>query len=202
MLDCRLAFALTFCAMASCADGAAIDIVVVDRAASPVSNAVVMLEPTTGRLSVSPMTGVRITQSKRQFIPQVTVVTVGTPVTFPNLDTVRHHVYSFSPIKPFELKLYAGVPASPVVFDKPGIAVLGCNIHDHMVAWVIVVDTPLHVRSDAAGRARIEDVAAGSYHLRIWHSDLPAGSRPISMPLTVAAVDMNKRVTLSVDPSK
>ena len=63
-------------------------------------------------------------------------------MSFPNFDTVRHHVYSFSPAKTFELKLYAGVPNTPVVFDKPGIAVLGCNIHDNMAAWVVVADTP------------------------------------------------------------
>ncbi|MGZ5766445.1 MAG: methylamine utilization protein, partial [Caldimonas sp.] len=112
-------------------------VLVSDSAGRALADAVVMLEPTTGRLPTSPMVGVRIAQAQRQFSPQVTVVTVGTPITFPNLDTVRHHVYSFSPAKTFELKLYAGVPAAPVVFDKPGVAVLGCNIHDHMVAWVV-----------------------------------------------------------------
>jgi plastocyanin len=108
----------------------------------PLTDAVVMLEPAAVRLPVAPLAGVQIAQLKRQFAPQVSVVTVGTPVSFPNDDTVRHHVYSFSSVKTFELKLYAGVPNAPVVFDKPGIAVLGCNIHDQMVAWVVVVDTP------------------------------------------------------------
>jgi plastocyanin len=121
----------------------------VSAAAGPLTDAVVMLEPAAGRLPVKPMSGVEIAQAQKQFQPRVTVVTVGTPVSFPNFDTVRHHVYSFSPIKTFELKLYAGVPREPVVFDKPGVAVLGCNIHDQMAGWVVVVDTPLFARSDA-----------------------------------------------------
>jgi len=70
------------------------------------------------------------------------VVQAGTPILFPNHDKVRHHVYSFSPAKTFELKLYSGVPGTPVLFDKPGLVVLGCNIHDQMVAYVQVVNTP------------------------------------------------------------
>ena len=91
--------------------------------------------------------GAEMAQKGKQFDPTVLVVPVGTSVGFPNRDTVRHHVYSFSPVKTFELKLYSGVPANPVVFDKIGIAVLGCNIHDAMTAWVVVVDTPYFGRS-------------------------------------------------------
>src|SRR4029077_15098395 len=115
------------------ARAATVSVQVADRAGKPLADAVVMLVPVSGHLPVKPMSGVEIAQSHRQFSPQVTVVTVGTSIAFPNLDTVRHHVYSFSPVKSFELKLYAGVPATPIVFDKPGIATLGCNIHDAMV---------------------------------------------------------------------
>ena len=177
-------------------DAATVSVVVSDAESRPLGDAVVMLEPTSGRLAVSPMGGVQIAQVHRQFAPQVTVVTVGTPVTFPNNDTVRHHVYSFSPVKTFELKLYAGVPAQPVVFDKPGIAVLGCNIHDQMVAWVVVVDTPLHARSAASGRARIDGVAPGSYRLRVWHSSLMEGAPPTSTLLVVGSEDIEQRSSL------
>jgi plastocyanin len=180
-----------------CAQAATVDVAVTDRAGHPVSGAVVMLEPVSGRLPVAPMSGVQIAQVQRRFDPQVTVVTVGTPVTFPNLDTVRHHVYSFSPAKTFELKLYAGVPNAPVVFDKPGIAVLGCNIHDQMAAWVVVVDTPLHARSAATGQARIEGVPPGSYRLRVWHPRLAAGE-PTPVPLSVGMAGVDQRVTLNL----
>jgi len=190
-----LAF-LAFAAVTQSTRAATVGIVVTDLGNRPLLDAVVMLEPASGRLPVSPMSGVQIAQMQRQFTPQVTVVTVGTPVTFPNNDTVRHHVYSFSPVKTFELKLYAGVPASPVVFDKPGIAVLGCNIHDQMVAWVVVVDTPLYARSAASGRAQIEGVAPGSYRLRVWHSSLAEGAPPTSTPLVVGNADIEQRSAL------
>jgi plastocyanin len=156
-----------------------------------------MLEPVSGHLPVRPMSGVEIAQTHRQFSPQVTVVAVGTSIAFPNHDTVRHHVYSFSPVKTFELKLYAGVPAAPVLFDKPGIAVLGCNIHDEMVAWVVVVDTPLYARSAAGGRAQIDAVPAGAYELRVWHSDLAEPTAPASVPLVVGDANVEVHSSLS-----
>ena len=83
-----------------------------------------------------------IDQRDKQFIPYVTALQVGTSVWFANTDKIRHHVYSFSPAKKFELPLYAGVPAEPVVFDQPGFVTLGCNIHDWMIAYVAVLTTP------------------------------------------------------------
>lgn len=196
----RLSIFTTSLALAVASVGtqaASVSVVVSDAAGKPLADAVVMLEPAAGRLPVSPMAGVQIAQAKRQFTPQVTVVTVGTPVTFPNNDTVRHHVYSFSPVKTFELKLYAGVSNTPVVFDKPGIAILGCNIHDQMVAWVVVVDTPLHARSAASGRAQIEGVPPGSYQLRVWHPGLAEGLPPTSTALGVGSADVEQRSTLN-----
>jgi hypothetical protein len=123
------------------------------------------------------MPGVEIAQADKQFTPAVTVVTVGSAVSFPNRDTVRHHVYSFSPAKTFELKLYIGTPANPVVFDKPGIAVLGCNIHDTMAAWVVVVDTPHHGLTAASGRVRLADVPPGSLPAAQLAPGLPPARR-------------------------
>jgi plastocyanin len=105
-------------------------------AAPPLVDAVALLEPVGTKVAVKPMADAQISQAKRQFHPRVTLITTGARVSFPNFDTVRHHVYSFSAIKTFELKLYAGVPSMPITFDKPGVAVLGCNIHDSMAAWV------------------------------------------------------------------
>jgi hypothetical protein len=126
----------------------------------------------------------------------VSVVTVGTEVAFPNRDSVRHHVYSFSPAKTFELKLYAGKPANPVVFDKAGIAVLGCNIHDSMVAWVVVVETPHHGVADASGSLRLDNVPPGNYRLRSWHPGLPPGAPAADEALVVAASGATVRVKL------
>src|SRR5207302_1290602 len=98
----------------------------------------------------------------------VTAVQVGTAVMFPNKDNIRHHVYSFSPAKKFELPLYAGIPAEPVVFDKEGIVTLGCNIHDWMVAYVAVLPTPYFQVTGREGRALFSDLRAGQYTVEVW----------------------------------
>lgn len=119
-----------------------------------------------------------IAQQDREFTPYLSIVQTGTAVEFPNLDPFKHHVYSFSQPKMFEIKLYAGKPAKPVVFDKPGVAALGCNVHDWMEAYVLVVDTPYFAKTGADGRARILGVPAGAYRLKLWHpretAELPA----------------------------
>jgi hypothetical protein len=123
---------------------------------------------------------------------------VGSSVLFPNRDTVRHHVYSFSPAKTFELKLYTGTPANPVLFDKPGVVILGCNIHDHMIAWVLVVETPYYGKTNAEGMLALPGVAPGSYRLRTWHSALPVGAVPQDQALAVSAADTTVNVALKV----
>ncbi|MEP7099700.1 MAG: methylamine utilization protein [Burkholderiales bacterium] len=177
---------------------AALSLNLSDAAGAPLVDAVALLEPASGKVAVKPMADAEISQAKRQFAPRVTVITTGTRVSFPNFDTVRHHVYSFSPIQTFELKLYAGVPGVPVVFDKPGIAVLGCNIHDTMAAWVVVADTPWSARSAANGQARIESVPPGNYKLRLWHPGLPAGAEPPPVALTIGAADTDYSARLAV----
>lgn len=159
---------------------------VTDANGKPLADTVVFLDSATARAASKPLRGVEIAQEAKQFIPQVSVVTVGTAVSFPNRDTVRHHVYSFSPIKVFEIKLYVGTPADPVVFDKPGVAILGCNIHDRMTAWTVVVETPWFGKTDADGKLRINDVAPGNYSLRSWHANLPVGAPAQQQAVTIA----------------
>jgi len=113
-----------------------------------------------------------ILQQDREFNPYLTIVQTGTAVEFPNRDAFKHHVYSFSQPKIFEIKLYAGKPAKPVVFDKPGVVALGCNVHDWMVAYVLVVDTPHFAKTGTDGRARIANVPPGAYRLKLWHPRL------------------------------
>ena len=180
------------------AQAAALSVNVTGADGKPLLDAVALLEPAAGKAAVKPMADVEISQAKRQFAPRVTLITVGTRATFPNFDTVRHHVYSFSPTKAFELKLYAGVPNAPVTFDKPGVAVLGCNIHDSMAAWVVVADTPWFARSAANGHARIEAVPPGNYRLRLWHAGLGPGVEPAAVAITVAGADIEHTARLSV----
>lgn len=198
-MPARSTFLVALLGAASLAHAASVNVIVSDAAGNPLADAVVMLEPTGAPLPVKPMQNAQIAQRDLQFSPAVSVVTVGTSVLFPNQDTVRHHVYSYSAAKTFQIKLYAGVPHTPIVFDRPGVAVLGCNIHDGMIAWVVVTDTPLWGRSAAGGQARVADVPPGSYHLRVWHSSLAETVPPQSMALTVGATDVDQRVRLGAN---
>jgi|SRR5579883_1673104 len=143
-----------------------------------------------------------IDQVHKQFVPKVSIVRTGTAVTLPNSDQIRHQVYSFSPAKTFNLKLYARAPPIDVVFDKPGLVVLGCDIHDTMVAFVGVVDTPYFGKVPASGELSLE-VPPGHYRLRLWHpalvaasapSDLIVGAAPISLALTLTLDENAERI--------
>jgi len=112
---------------------------------------------------------ISIEQVNKEFVPLINVAQTGTLVNFPNRDLIRHHVYSFSPAKTFEIKLYSGVPAKPVLFDKPGEIVLGCNIHDTMIAFVLIVDTPFFAKTDKQGRAMLDNLPAGDYEVQMWY---------------------------------
>ena len=183
--------------VANAAMAATVQVQVTDNAGKPLSEAIVFLESPAARAASKPLPRADIAQVARQFEPRVSVVPVGTPVHFPNRDTVRHHVYSFSPNKTFELKLYTGTDANPVVFDRTGIAVLGCNIHDNMAAWVVVVETPYYGRSNAAGKAVLGNVPAGNYRLRVWHSTLAVGAPALDQALVLGPADASTTVNLT-----
>jgi len=150
------------------AGAAALNVQLTDARGGPARDAVVYAEPIGGRKTATAPKSATIDQVKKEFVPRVSVVQAGSAVSFPNRDDIRHQVYSFSPAKTFELKLYHGVPSRPVVFDKPGLVVLGCNIHDRMVAYVLVVDTPYFAKVDGQGRAHFEGLAPGEYEITAW----------------------------------
>lgn len=155
-----------------CANAAAASIAVQvsDGAGKPLADAVVVAVPEDGAMPklAKPFD---IEQRGLKFLPLVSVIQTGSRVSFPNNDKVKHHIYSFSPAKKFDQKLYSGVAASPQVFDKAGTVVLGCNIHDRMVAYIKVVDSPYFAKTDADGVARIElpGAAAAKYTVSAWH---------------------------------
>jgi plastocyanin len=127
----------------------------------------------------------RMAQQNMAFEPFVLIVPVGADVAFPNLDTVRHHVYSFSAAKTFELKLFGHDETRVVHFDKAGVVDLGCNIHDTMIAFIVVVDTPYAAQTNAAGEAVIHGVPAGTHGVRVWHPYLRAPGNALTLSLTV-----------------
>lgn len=148
---------------------------VVDDKGRAVADAVVVAVPADGAARLPARRDAVIDQVDKEFTPKVNAILVGTPVIFPNHDNVRHQVYSFSPTKRFELPLYAGVPAQPVVFNTPGVVVLGCNIHDWMVGYIYVSESPYFAKTRADGTAVIADLPARAYVVRVWHPQLEGG---------------------------
>lgn len=150
----------------------AADFVLRDELGQPLPDAVLLID---GDIAASEPTPV-MDQIDMRFAPRVLVVPPGMSVSFPNGDDVRHHVYSFSKAKRFELRLFKGSEAPPVTFDEPGIVVLGCNIHDQMVGYILVTESPAYAVSNADGRARITRAGPGTWALSWWHPQL--GEQP------------------------
>lgn len=166
------------------AGAATLEIDVRDARGNAVRDAVVYAVPE-GRPVPPPKQTAVMDQKNRMFVPHVLPIQTGTAVRFPNSDDIRHQVYSFSEAKTFQLPLYAGMPANPVVFDKAGVATLGCNIHDRMTAYVVVVDTPHFAATPKSGHVTLGGLAAGTYTVTVWHPDLHAD--PASVPVTLGA---------------
>lgn len=162
---------LSFLLLSAPLHAASLQAELLDSQGQPLANAVLSLRsladaPTASAAAI-------MDQRSQQFVPNVLAVRSGTSVKFPNSDNIRHHVYSFSPAKRFELRLYQGTPSEPVIFDKPGVVVLGCNIHDWMLGYVYVTDDPWFAVSDAQGRLRIDQLPAGTYSASLWHPEAP-----------------------------
>jgi len=169
-----LVFSLLFVAC-GCALGQTAEIAatVVDEQGRPLEDAVVVAVPGDGSVRVAArVREASVDQVDREFTPRVTAILVGTPVRFPNHDNIRHQVYSFSPAKRFELPLYAGVPAEAIVFDKPGVVVLGCNIHDWMIGYIYVSESPYFAKTGKDGKALIGELPLRAYSVRVWHPQL------------------------------
>jgi len=163
-------------------------VLVKDHSGKTVADAVVLATPLDSKsaLRAKPPADA-VDQVDKQFVPFVKPVFVGAKVRFPNSDNIRHQVYSFSPAKKFELPLYAGTDAPPVLFDTPGVVVLGCNIHDWMVGYIYVSDTPFFAKTAASGTAAINDMPPGEYSVRLWHPSMERGEETTARRVTLNA---------------
>jgi plastocyanin len=167
----------------------------------PVKDAVVTLPAPGPHDQVKFDWPMRMSQQNKQFEPFVLIAPLGADVGFPNLDSVRHHVYSFSTAKRFELKLYGHDETRVVHFDKPGTVALGCNIHDTMIGFIRVVDTPYAAKTNAAGVAVLHDVPQGHLPLEIWQPYLKGRDNAMSIAIVVPAQgDAAEMVTADVRP--
>ncbi|MBL3823637.1 MULTISPECIES: methylamine utilization protein [Marinobacter] len=177
--------------------------VTLDGSNEPVANAVVSVDSARPGTPVS----AEIYQKDRAFHPHVLVVPVGSSVDFPNRDNTQHHVYSFSPAKTFNIELYADRPAAPIVFDKPGIVELGCNIHDHMQGFVVVTDTASVGQTDASGQVTLSIAPQGTESsqdkvtIEIWHPRLPDNTRPVTREIERGSEPAIVALNLEPEPS-
>lgn len=164
----------------------------------PVENAVVELEPgsAVSATAMNVAAEAVVDQRKETFLPLVSVIRKGGRIVFTNNDTTMHQVYSFSDIKQFAFEVDEGQRSQPVVFDKPGVAAIGCNIHDQMITYVYVAASPWAVRTDSSGRALILDVPNGTYRASVWHPQLAPGQKP--EPVTLVASGASTKLNLAV----
>jgi plastocyanin len=164
----------------------------------PLPGAVITLDPVgVAAHRIAPVHRV-MDQIDRGFVPDILVLPAGSTVEFPNSDSVRHQIYSFSAAKNFQLPLYYGKAYPPVTFDQPGLVTLGCNIHDFMVAYIVVTDAPYFGMADSVGSWSTE-LPAGSYRLTVWHPRIPDGGR-IQQQISIAEGD-RPAVTVAVPKS-
>jgi plastocyanin len=165
---------------------------------APAFDAIVILDPldTVPTPSSSPAT---IDQIDKHFKPMVSVIRTGTTVDLPNSDSIRHEVYSLSRPHPFKIKLYASAHHEQVAFDKPGLLVLGCNIHDSMVAFLVVVDSPYFTKI-VGPTVPTWNLPPGRYRLRVWHPKLRATIAP--REIVVGSTPMVLALTLDLDPAR
>lgn len=161
-------------------------VTVVTAGGAPLAGAVVVVDPIGG--APKPQAGQKAIMDQRnlEFVPEVLVVQTGTAVDFPNSDQVRHQVYSFSEAKSFQLGLYAGRPRDPVIFNRAGLVTLGCNIHDSMVGYIYVTDSPWYGLTGPDGSLRLHDLPPGEYTTRIWHALLDESGPHLSSRVRLA----------------
>ena len=196
-------FWLAFAAMTlwcCCAAASDLKVLVLDPAGRPVADVVVIAKP-----GIAPATRndaperahAAMDQRNREFVPHILVVQERTWVDFPNNDTVSHQVYSFSPAKRFQLPLYKGRTHPPVLFDQPGIVTLGCNIHDSMLGYIYVADSPYFGKTDIDGRWTGAKLPPGRYDVRIWSpriKDAPESLRHVLDLADAGAADETFRL--------
>jgi plastocyanin len=196
-----LLFSAFIVSFGSPADAGEVAVKALDAKNNALKGAVIYATPAGGKApAVEKGKTAMMDQINKEFIPIIMAVQTGTAVGFPNNDNIRHHVYSISPAKKFELPLYIGSPANSMVFDKPGTVALGCNIHDWMLAYIHVVDTPYFTVTGEDGRGKIKDIPAGNYRMTAWHYRMKGEPDILAMEAQVPSDGSEKTFNLNLKP--
>lgn len=170
---------------------------IVDQRGVPVRDAVIEITPSRGvnvSLERRPSGPLRMEQRNQEFQPGTLIVPKGATVAFPNLDRVRHSVYSFSEAARFEIELYGRDQTRSHRFPIAGTVSLGCNIHDNMLAYIRVSDTPFAAKTDHNGYASIDQLPTGSAEVTVWHPRLRAPRNEHYATIAIAAGSQAKRI--------
>jgi plastocyanin len=175
---------------------------VVDADGKGIPQAVVFVQSPADAAGAGTSPSAEMNQIGRTFVPHVLPVAVGTRVHFPNYDQIHHHVYSFSRVKTFELPLYRGESAKPVLFDKPGVVKLGCNIHDWMSGIILVLPTRYYATTDDEGRYALTGLPPGEYTLTAWHERAREKTDSLARPVHLAGLQRVENFELSLTEAR
>jgi plastocyanin len=193
------ATALIALALATPAVAGTLTVTVVDGSGRPMRDAVVSLIPNEqSRMREAAAllpAGKVVDQRNEAFMPLVTVLPVGGSIVFSNSDHTMHHVYSFATVRQFEFVLNSGEKSAAVHFDKAGIAAIGCNIHDQMISYVYVTDSPWTAISGADGIVRF-DLPAGAYRTSLWHPEMAPGRQVPSTSVVIGTAAATATLTM------
>jgi plastocyanin len=168
----------------------------------PIANAVVFVQEPASLPPAAASSTAIMDQFNKTFVPEMLPITVGTQVRFPNRDQIRHHVYSFSRPKRFELPLYKGEDAPPVLFDKPGVVKIGCNIHDWMSAIILVLPNEHFAVTKEDGTFALPGLGAGTYTITAWHAQSRDKTEDVAQHITIADQDSQLSFKLSLAPAR
>jgi plastocyanin len=195
---------LLLCATVPVASAASLAIHVQKKDGEPLTGAVLTVTADAPRLPPAPPIHAIVDQVDLAFVPDVIVIPVGSTISFPNSDAVSHQVYSFSSARRFQLPLYRGKPYPPVTFDQAGVVTLGCNIHDNMLAYVVVTDASFFGRTDAKGDWVADSLPNGTYHVRVWHPLLSESGASVEQAVQIDGAertDLSMRLSHALKPA-
>ncbi|GMM93620.1 methylamine utilization protein [Qipengyuania sp. MTN3-11] len=170
---------------------------VVDERGVPVRDAVVEIDAAGARPGrITFPWRMAMAQRNEQFVPGTLVIARGSTVAFPNLDRVRHSVYSFSKPARFEIDLYGRDQTRTHQFPIAGTVALGCNIHDGMRGYIRVVSTPYAAKTDQNGLAVIGKVPRGGAKVTVWHPRLRAPGGELTRTTNFTGASERSRIAV------
>jgi plastocyanin len=191
---------------AHCCIAADLQVAIVDVSGKAIPDVVLVAAPADGSappsIAKTNAPPAIMDQINKEFVPEILVIRVGTAVLFPNSDSVAHQVYSFSPAKRFALPLYRGRQYPPLIFDQPGVITLGCNIHDHMVGYIVVTESQHFAKSDANGRAVLKALMPGTYRITAWHPRFNESIPEQKMAIADTDIAVTFRLTKPMQPKR